>query len=186
MQMVMPGTLPVDFVAKVPEGAIGAQIVDYYFFNASPPPSPRNDILTLAFYIPNLERLTATKRVANAKLRIEELAEAAREDNWDGEGASKLSASTKKVALRLVELISHDVVSDDLEIDATPFGSIDFEWVLDRDVMLNVIALSSGEIGYAYSVHGEQKSGKELWQGILPKAISEVFDKVFDRKGLDG
>ena len=161
-------------------GVIDSQLADYYF-SIDPSSGSRG-----SSYISNLEKPKAAKRIAAAKREIKQLAETASEDNWDGGGASKVLSKTTTIALRLVDLIPPDVVGDDLEIDATPFGSIDFEWVLDRDVMLNVIVLSSGEIGFAYSVHGERENGKEFWGGILPEPISEAFDRVFNRKGLDG
>ena len=65
-------------------------------------------------------------------------------------------------------------------------GRLDFGWVLDRDVMMNVIVLPTVEIGFAYSVHGERNDGKAIWEGTLPLRILEAFDRVFDREGLDG
>ena len=47
------------------------------------------------------------------------------------------------IVCQLVALFPPDVLSDDLDIDETPFGSIDFGWVLERDVMLNIIVLPS-------------------------------------------
>ena len=150
--------------------------------HSAPAPLP----LGASSYISSREKYTATGRSKDTEREIKQLAQTAGEDNWDGEGANKLSMETIEVALKLVATFPSDVLGDDLDIDATPFGSIDFGWVLERDVMMNVIVLPSGEIGFAYSVHGERDDGKELWKGTLPNRISEAFDRVFYREGLDG
>ena len=117
--------------------------------------------------------------------KIEKLAQTAGEDNWDGEGAIKVSSETIEVARKLVAAFPSSVLGDDLDIDATPFGSIDFGWVLERDVMINIIVLPSGEIGFAYSVHGARGGGEEPWEGsTIPSNVLEAFDKVFNRHGF--
>ena len=186
MLSTLQSASPTMYIPKETAGVFYSQHTGYYFPLDSSSTPRLSNTWSSDSYISDLEKLRAVERLATAKREIEKLAETASEDDWDGEGASKVSSKTSKIALRFVDLIPRDVVGDDLEIDATPFGSIDFEWVLDRDVMLNVIVLSSGEIGFAYSVHGERENGKELWGGILPEPISEAFDRVFNRKGLDG
>ena len=116
--------------------------------------------------------------------KIEELAQTAGEDNWDGEGAIKVSWETIEVARKLVTTFPQNVLRENLDIDVTPLGSIDFGWVLERDVMMNIIVLPSGEIGFAYSVHGARGGGKEPWEGTTIRSVSEAFDKVFNRHGF--
>ena len=128
----------------------------------------------------------AAKSQEEAKQKIEQLAQTAGKDNWDGEGGSKILPETIKAACEILAKLPHNVLGEDLDIDATPFGSIDFGWVLERDVMMNIIVLPSGEIGFAYSVHGERNDGKVLWEGTLPLCISEAVDRVFHREELDG
>ena len=120
----------------------------------------------------------------DAVQQIKQLAQTAGRDNWDGEGAIKVSPETVKVACELVATFPHNVLGGDMDIDATPFGSIDFGWVLERDVMMNIIVLPSSEIGFAYSAHGDRNDGKEPWDGTIPHPISEAFDKVFNRHGF--
>ena len=137
------------------------------------------------------DTLAQGKHVSTAPPRdvrqeIQDLAQIACEENWDGEGANRLAAETIELALELVDTFPSDALGDDLDIDVTPFGSIDFGWVLERDVMMNVLVLPSGEIGFAYSVHGERDDGKESWDGTLPFLISEAFDKVFNQERSDG
>ena len=117
--------------------------------------------------------------------KIEKLAQTAGEDNWDGEGAIKVSSETIEIARKLVAAFPSGVLGGDLDIDVTPFGSIDFGWVLERDVMMNIIVLPSGEIGFAYSVRGARGGGEEPWEGTtIPRSVSEAFDKVFNRHGF--
>ena len=118
----------------------------------------------------------------NTIQKIAKLAQTAGEDNWDEEGAIKVSPETIEVACKLVATFPQNVLREDLDIDATPLGSIDFGWVLERDVMMNIIVLQSREIGFAYSVHGDRGGGQESWEGTtIPHSLSEAFDKVFNR-----
>ena len=116
--------------------------------------------------------------------KIEKLAQTAAEDNWDGEGAIKVSWETIEVACKLVTMFPQNVLHEDVDIDVTPLGSIDFGWVLERDVMMNIIVLPSGEIGFAYSVHGARGGGKEPWEGTTIRSVSEAFNRVFSRHGF--
>lgn len=130
------------------------------------------------------------QRLSHTRHEVEMLAQTAGHANWDDEGADEVTAETISLALALVAAFPYsehpDILGDDLDIEATPFGSIDFGWALERDVRMNVIALVSGEIGFAYSVHGERDNGKEPWTGKLPYRVWEAFDKVFNRTGLGG
>ena len=130
---------------------------------------------------------SATKgHLESAKQEITNLAKIGQQENWDGEGASKISTETIEIALKLLEEFPIYVLGEDLDIDATPFGSIDFGWVLERGVMMNVMVLPSKEIAFAYSVHGERDDGKRRWNGTLPPDISEVLDRVFHHERSDG
>ena len=128
------------------------------------------------------------QRLQYAKHQVQNLSQTAGHDNWDDEGADKVATETVSVALELLATFPYsehpDILGEDLDIEATPFGSIDFGWALEQDVRMNVIALSSGEIGFAYSVHGERDNGKVPWEGQLPHFVWEVFDRVFNREGL--
>lgn len=150
----------------------------------------------IGYYITHTERSRAkrgrttkplqTKPLQKITQHIQQLALTANKDDWDGEGASKLSTKTRGMALGLVDSLPSYVLENDIDIDVTPFGSIDFGWVLERNVMMNILVLSSGEIAFAYSIGGKAGSGKELWKGVLSPCISEIFNKVFNRQRLDG
>ena len=114
------------------------------------------------------------------KQSIKRIASYARDDNWDGDGADGISEETEWRALKLVDLLPSYTICHELEVDATPFGSIDFEWVLDDRVMLNVIVMGSRKIGFAYSVHGDRDNKEAHWDGdSLPVFISDAINKVF-------
>ena len=114
------------------------------------------------------------------KENIKRVAMNAREDNWDGDGADGVSEETEYMALKLVDLLPSYTICHELEVDATPFGSIDFEWVLDDRLILNILVMHSRRIGYAYSVHGDRNNREEGWEGEgLPAFVSDAIDKVF-------
>ena len=135
---------------------------------------------------PQPEDSATEKHLESAKQEITNLAEIGQQENWDGEGASKISTETIEIARKLLEVFPTYVLVEDLDIDATPFGSIDFGWVLERGVMMNAMVLPSKEIAFAYSVHGKRDDGKLQWDGTLPPDLSEVFDKVFHYERSDG
>ena len=118
-------------------------------------------------------------RRSRAMQDIERLAVNCRNDNWDGEGADRVSPETVKNALEVVGQLREKALLSDLYIDATPRGSISFEWVPAEQVMLDVLILPSGEIAYSYLIRGDEGSGRDQWQGTIPKSIVEAVDKVF-------
>ena len=126
----------------------------------------------------------ATTFAEDTMQTIEMLAQTAGKDNWDGEGAIKVSPETIEIARKFVATFPHNVPSEDLDIDATPFGSIDFGWLLEGGVMMNILVLPSREIGFSYLVHGDRNDGKEPWRGTMPRSISEAIDKVFNWEGM--
>lgn len=134
----------------------------------------------------NTRKPKTTKCLEKIRQEIRQLALTANKEDWDGEGATKLSAKTRDIALKLVDSWPSYVLENDIDIDVTPFGSIDFGWVLERNVMLNILVLSSGEIAFAYSIGDKGDSGKELWKGVLSTRVSEILDIVFNQQQSDG
>ena len=120
-----------------------------------------------------------TSRRSRAMQDIEQLAVNCQNDNWDGEGADRVSSETVKIAREFIGQLCEETPLSDLYIDATPHGSISFEWVPAEQVMLDVLILPSGEIAYAYLIRGDEGSGRDQWQGTIPKSIVEAVDKVF-------
>ena len=125
------------------------------------------------------------QQLQRAMGEIEKLSQTAGYDDWDGEGSDRVTEETVSLALKLIAVFPYsehpEILGEELDIDATPFGSIDFGWALERDVRMNVMALSSGEIAFAYSVYGCRESGKEPWMGNLPYDLLKAFDSVFNR-----
>ena len=57
-------------------------------------------------------------------------------EDWDGEGALALAPETADLAQKLIDEFPPHVSRPD--VNATPHGEVDFDWVIDRDVMLTV------------------------------------------------
>ena len=119
-------------------------------------------------------------RRSRAMQDIGRLAVDCRNDNWDGEGADRVSPETVRIARSFAEQLPAKALHEDLHVDATPRGSICFEWVPRDYVMLDIGILSTGEIGYAYLIHEDEGSGKEQWKGALPESVLNAINRVFE------
>ncbi len=100
------------------------------------------------------------------------------EDNWDGEGADRVTLKTVKTARSFIKQLPEEALDEDLYVGATPFGSIEFEWTPRDRVMLDIGILSSGEIGFAYWMQGEKGQGSEPWTKKIPESILDLIRKV--------
>ena len=89
---------------------------------------------------PNEERVSLKREVHG-------LLEDAGIEDWDGEGALALAPETVAIAQKLIDEFSPHVSRPD--VNATPHGEVDFDWVIDRDVMLTVSVGPSKEIAFA-------------------------------------
>ena len=92
------------------------------------------------------------------------------------------------VAHEVVDLIPENCLVDDLDVDITPFGSIDFGWCLDKGVYLNILVENRSRnkvspndshpqiISYAWMNRGECGTGQREWDGRLPKNLLHVMN----------
>ncbi len=112
---------------------------------------------------------------------VEEISEDCAMDDWDGEGADRVPSESVVIARNLVANLPPHALTTGLDIDATPFGSIDFEWVLETEAMLNILILPSGELGFAYSVREDVGEGKVRWEGSIPTPIAAALNRVFEQ-----
>lgn len=112
------------------------------------------------------------------KQRIYSLLEDAGHENWDGEGALALDRGTVGFAQRLADQLPAYVPVPD--IAATPHGEVDFDWVLDNDLMLTVSVGPSGEIAFAGYFRGAKLNGEEPWTGILPGFVKCCLERLRD------
>ena len=127
------------------------------------------------------QRLTATDEHSNLikesiKRKVHELIEHAGTDDWDGDGALALAANTVEIAQELVDSFPIDV--DVPDIAATPHGEVDFDWIIDRGLMLTVSVGSSNEIAFAGLFRGARLEGSEPWKGTLPHFIHCCFERL--------
>lgn len=109
------------------------------------------------------------------KEEIRSLLGKASKEGWDGEGAAALDDDTVKVALELVDTFPSDTKNPD--VDVTPYGEIDFDWMIDNDAMLTVSVLSSRTIGFSGLFHDAKVSGSEPWNGTLPQFVNCCFER---------
>ena len=110
------------------------------------------------------------------KRKVHELLEHAGTDDWDGEGALALAPNTVEIAQKLVDSFPIDVGVPD--IAATPHGEVDFDWIIDRDLMLTVSIGSSNEIALAGLFCEARVEGSEPWNGALPHFAHCCFERL--------
>ena len=113
--------------------------------------------------------------------RTYNLLEDAGHEDWDGEGALALDPKTMEFAQRLADQLPADAPAPD--IAATPHGEVDFDWVLDNDLMLTVSVGPSGEIAFAGYFHGAKLNGEEPWTGSLPGLVKCCLERLRDASG---
>lgn len=120
-----------------------------------------------------------TRDRSSLKERISSLLEKADKEGWDGEGSARLEGETVKIAQELVDRFPVHVVHGHApDVDVTPHGEVDFDWVVDRDRMLTVSVLPSKEIAFSGLFHGARVNGCESWKGALPQFVSCCFERL--------
>ena len=122
-----------------------------------------------------------TKR-ASLKREVHDLLEDAGTEDWDGEGALALAPETVDIAQKLIDEFPAQVGRPD--VNATPHGEVDFDWVIDQDVMLTVSVGPSKEIAFAGLFHGARLNGCELWEGTLPQVVNYCFKRLREAQNL--
>ena len=100
-------------------------------------------------------------------------------EGWDGEGAAKLETEIVRIAQGLVDRFPlHVMYGDAPDVDVTPHGEVDFDWVVDRNRMLTVSVLPSKEIAFSGLFRGARVNGREPWQGVLPQFVNCCFERL--------
>ena len=112
------------------------------------------------------------------KRDVNSLLDEAGEANWDGEGALALDAETVEIAIELVDRFPLYTTRPD--VAATPHGEVDFDWVVNREVMLTVSVCPSKKIVFAGLFFGARLSGSEPWSGDLPHFVNCCFERLRD------
>ena len=120
---------------------------------------------------PNSERDILKREVCS-------LLEKAGTENWDGAGALELQKDTVDIAQELIDQLPPH--ADRPDIAATPHGEVDFDWVVDRNVMLTISVTPSKEIAFAGLFDNARLTGRELWRGKLPHFANCWFERLRD------
>lgn len=124
---------------------------------------------------PNKERVSLKREVHG-------LLEDAGTEDWDDEGVLALAPETVAVAQKLIDEFPPHVSRPD--VNATPYGEVDFDWVIDRDVMLTISVGPSKEIAFAGLFHGARLNGCESWEGMLPQFVNYCFERLREAQNL--
>ena len=131
--------------------------------------------MALTHMYPDTER-------ASLKREVQGLLEDAGTEDWDGEGALALAPETVDIAQKLINEFPAQVGRPD--VNATPHGEVDFDWVIDRDVMLTVSVGPSKEIAFAGLFHGARLNGCEPWEDTLPQVVNYCFERLREAQDL--
>ena len=124
---------------------------------------------------PNEERVSLKREVHG-------LLEDAGTKDWDGEGALALALETVDIAQKLIDEFPTHVGRPD--VNATPHGEVDFDWVIDRNMMLTVSVGPSKEIAFTGLFHGTRLNGCEPWKGKLPQFVNCCFERLCEAQNL--
>lgn len=117
--------------------------------------------------------------LVSLKKEISDLLEEAGVDNWDGEGALALLEDTVETARKIVDELPNYAGRPD--VSATPHGEVDFDWVIDKDLMFTVSVGPGGkEIAFAGLFYGARLSGRDSWTGKLPQFVRCCFERLRD------
>lgn len=119
---------------------------------------------------------------ASLKREVHGLLKDAGTEDWDGEGALALAPETVDIAQKLID--EFPPLVGKLDVNATPHGEVDFDWVIDRDVMLTISVSPSKEITFAGLFHGVHLNGYEPWEGTLPQVVNCCFERLREAQNL--
>ena len=110
------------------------------------------------------------------KKETSSLLEYACNEGWDGENSVALEADTVDVARQLIDRFPSYVTRPD--VAATPHGEVDFDWIIDRDVMLTVSISPSKEVVFSGLFYDARLNGREPWTGEIPKFVNCCFERL--------
>ena len=141
---------------------------------------------SLKFRLPLLENFVKNlKDTIEAKNHfrqgIDTLLETAGKPDWDNAGALALEPQTVALAQNFIENFPISILSLPIpDISATPDGEIDFDWMLEQDIMLTIGICPTGEITFAGTFGNAELSGKEPWveSDPLPFFVEACLEKL--------
>ena len=146
-------------------------------------PMPVSELIAgvvLAEIDSTIERNLGDEYGRNLQSRITDLLKHHRHQDWDGEDADPLSEDTVSVACKIAACFPDRVPTD---VNATPHGEVDFDWVVNRKTMLTVSVGPPPKhiIAYAAIFDGERVSGQATWSGTLPRLIRCCFRQLITK-----
>ena len=121
---------------------------------------------------PNEERVSLKREVRS-------LLEEAGTEDWDGEGALALAPETVDIAQKLIDEFPPHIGRPD--VAATPHGEVDFDWIINRNVMLTISVGPSKEIAFAALFHDARWNGCEPWKGTLSQFVNCCFERLCNK-----
>ena len=116
------------------------------------------------------------------KHEIRSLLTTSENEKRDGKNVRAISAETVGIAERIVDLFPSDV--DNPTLTATPHGEVDFDWVIDRDVMLTISIGPAGDIAFAALIKTLHLNATEPWEGVLPNLVIGAFEHLKKAQNL--
>lgn len=110
------------------------------------------------------------------KGEVDEVAEEAGQENWDGEGGRAVSPETVSIAKEVAELLPQGLPKPD--INATAHGEVDFDWTIGRGLAFTMSVGPEGDIAFAGLFRGAKLSGTEPWKGVLPGFVRRCLERL--------
>ena len=110
------------------------------------------------------------------KQEVNRLLESAGEENWDGEGALAITRSLVEIAHEVIEQLP--VYAGKPDVEATPHGEIDFDWVVDQNTMLTVSVAAPKVIAFAGTFPEARLKGEAEWTGELPHFVECCLKQI--------
>jgi hypothetical protein len=119
----------------------------------------------------------------NAQTAIAELnalAARANEDDWDSEGGSKISPTSRCLAVKLLKKMPREWPAPEIDLDSD--GDVSLQWHAGPGRRLTVSVGTSGKLSYAWMILNERGGlernyGVAETEGVFPTTISDVVSK---------
>ena len=120
--------------------------------------------------------LTLGSGIKAVLIELRSVAESAAAPNWDGYGATPVSAQTYRQAYFFAESLPVGVPPPSVGVE--PDGQLTFEWYRGPRRLLSVSVSSDGDLHYAALLGHNKAYGTEAFIGEFPKPILELVQRV--------
>ena len=116
-----------------------------------------------------IERHRQQTRAVEIQGKIRLLLDSAGKENWDGDGARPVAASTVDVATQLASLLPY--TEEVPEVSATAHGEVYLEWVENGILAVAVCPPPDHEIVFSGRLDDESFKGTMPWSGTVPRLL---------------